>query len=243
MAFAIAGSVVGGDILAAGMTDAVIAGLADSAAASALTAGVVEAGAGALGGELVSGGVNAAVDAMAGNTAVADTLAAGPAATVEAPGSVTTTAPETQTHKIAQQLVGNPAQDLESANAAQANAPTPDELNPNPSVAPEKPGIIDSVTKWATKNPIPATIVGTQLAGAVGGIGKAALEKEIAERNIRARSALVTQQSEQQLAQSRAGTLARPRVAQVPAGPLRRPDGSLVYPPNSGIINRAIPPG
>src|SRR5207302_8640727 len=115
MAFAIAGSVVGGDILAAGMTDAVIAGLADSAAASALTAGVVEAGAGALGGELVSGGVNAAVDAMAGNTAVADTLAAGPAATVEAPGSVTTTAPETQTHKIAQQLVGNPAQDLESA--------------------------------------------------------------------------------------------------------------------------------
>lgn len=208
-------------------------GEAELAATLFETAAADDAAFGAMalaGGEGVATGVAAtALDVGGGLAGPADTaLTTGASGTTEiagaGPAAQTGVTAESQTQKLAQQILQ-----------------PPDELNPNPQTAPtsaeqglSKPGIIDRATQWATKNPVPATLIGTQLAGAVGGIGKAALEKEIAERNIRARSALLTQQTQEQLDLSRRGTFTG-NVGVTPAANkvLRRPDGTLVYP---GIV-------
>lgn len=236
---------VGGEVLTVAAEGAA-ATFADGAVASAVTDGVVGAAANAT----VDAGVNATVDGISADTGGVTTgsggATGGATGTVEAPGATGAQTVQSETQKLAQEI-------LQPSTTSTGNVVKPDTsifdgstpttpTNPVPDQTIKPPGLIDSAVEWATDHPIPAAMVGQTVAGAVGGIGKAALEKEIQQRNIRARSDLVTQQSQQQLAQSAAGTLSNPGGVRVAPGPLRRPDGSLVYPPGGGIINNAVPP-
>lgn len=214
------------ETIAAGAADAAMTGGVESGVAATFAADAV---AGASADAAMTGGVSGAVNEVAG---------AGPAA-------ITGDAATSQTDKLAQSIL-NPGT-AETPAAAVTDVPTDKILDPRAGEV-VKPagdkGIIDGMVGWADKHPMAATIAGTQIAGAVGGVGKAALEKEIAERNIRARSDLLTQQSQTALQQSRAGALPGGGVNIKPKpGPLRRPDGSLVFQPGSGIVNSNITQG
>lgn len=106
-------------------------------------------------------------------------------------------------------------------------------------------GILGDIWQWAKDHPGPAaTIAGTAM-GAIGGIGKGALEYSAVEKKIAADKALLSQKTQEQLALEagkraaiKSGSYFDAAVPVKPSGqPLRRPDGSLVY--QNGIIARA----
>lgn len=234
------------------MAFAASAGIAavSAGAFAATEVGMAAIASAAVGGAVAESLITSAAGEFLGDTPLAasasEEIAAGAQAGSEVSGGgpAAQTAEEavSKTKELADQIIENPdtgsgASVEQTAKAEQAFTQGAKEV----AAAQPPRGIIDRAMDWIEKNPTAATIAGTQIAGAVGGAGKAALEKEIQKRNIQARKDLLVRESEQKLAQSREG-VANPAMP-APSGRkvLRRSDGTLVYVPNTGIVNNSIP--
>lgn len=233
-------------------------GTTESLAAAGVTAGAAAgAAAGAVTGEAAVGGGAPELDttgSLATGGGATETVGAGP--------SVAATQADSQTKMLADQILNGPAHaspELDATGSlAQSATPVEQvgapELDTTGSMAENggtgaapvapgaqaaKPGIVQRAMNFAEKNPVLATVAGTTVAGAVGGIGKAALEKEIAQRNIKARSDLLSQQYAQVQQQSKGGVYSGAAGVTPGRKILLRPDGTPVFAP-SGIVNSQI---
>lgn len=120
------------------------------------------------------------------------------------------------------------------------------EASPETMAAPNPTGkgLLDSTLDWANKNPFVAG-AGLQVAGGLlKGVGDNQTAKDIQERKIQGEKELQAQKTAQQLAleeerrkKIQAGSYFDAKIPFRPSGqPLRRPDGSLVYPSNSPLL-------
>jgi len=112
-------------------------------------------------------------------------------------------------------------------------------------------GFWETAETWAKANPTLATVAGTQVAGAVGGIGAGLLNQSTADKKIAADKDLLSQRTREQLALQQ-GTTAQASAnsfkGKLGVSPkaggqtLYRADGTPVYVPGSGLINNAMTP-
>jgi hypothetical protein len=104
------------------------------------------------------------------------------------------------------------------------------------SVEPSKGIVGGGLLEFANKNPALTVAGGTGLAGALGGVGRAALQKEMDERAFNSRMGLRTHDTNEQQRGSTMGTLKNPQVAKASgAKVLYTSDGKPVY-VNGGIV-------
>lgn len=187
-----------------------------------------------------------AANAAAAPAVGPDTIGRGPSTTsLSRPD-----APVSNTQDLAQQTLAGP-----DNVGSDWSAGNPAAMTGTEKFAPNSAGIIAKLMGWAGKHPIPATIAGTQVAGAVGGAGSALLNQSTAEKQIQAAKDLQSQRIQDQLI-LQAGTTAqtqanayggsvgfRPRAG-VGGNPavLYRANGEPVFMPGSGIINRVMRP-
>lgn len=114
-----------------------------------------------------------------------------------------------------------------------------------PASASAKSGVLNGAMQWMGKNPLPATIIGTQLAGGViGGIGQAKLqedrqdhERQLLEQRLEDQQAL--EEWKRRFTQSGSYFDATPKLKPAADTTLRRPDGTPVYGPN-GLISSTM---
>lgn len=219
---------------AAGLTaEGMLAGEAAGTVATAAEAGTLAAG--ELIGDAAITGAAEAGESLAAQTVAGEGVGAGQVASGAEAAS--------DTGKLAQDIL-NPA----TGSGAPADVTTRAEqtfLEGAKAGAPvQKQGIVQGVLDWIKENKTAALIGGQTIAGAVGGVGKASLEKEIAKRNIEANKQLLAQKTDEQLRMSREGTY-RGGAPVVPSGQtvLYRPDGTPVYITGGGIINNQIARG
>lgn len=234
-AFAAADAIYAGSTLAAGEIGSM--GALDFAAgdlaAGALGAGEMVAGtAGNVAGDLASStaALNPAADTVAGSgPAVTSSAASAPGVTDTAANAASKLA-AVQPDYVAQGLEGPGVPGSQSA----AGLPAP---SATPATTAAKPGLIDSVMNWATKNPTLAAGAVQTVAGAAGGAGKAMVDQQTMQKK-----AQLDKQNQIELAQWQDqfnhGASAGPFNITPGSNTLTRSDGTPVYASGTGLINR-----
>lgn len=236
MAFEIAGAVIGGEILAAGMTDVAIGALADAA-----VAGIGDA---ALGGLLSTGAQEMAgwgiADAAAGgatNTAVgsvaAETVGAGPAAT-----AVGTQAAESTTQSLAKGMIDADSILAPTGSGAGGAATQAAETAMTQGAAAADKGILGNAMDFV-KTPAGAMVAGQTAAGMLSGAGGAIGATRAAQIKAENDQKLLRERAEIDRQQSISGTYNGQAMPTPVAGSILRyaSNGQPVY----GLVGSRLP--